>query len=226
MWSTDLYLVALLDEYVGSKPVVADYVREQLLREDERNAIGRAIDSRREGRADPDGQYDCWLRHSGIDFTDEERDLANAIAGGHLLRALFDLTLGRSIRTRMLNNYTEFREVRRAVRAVFFMAHQTISLPDLDRLWWDEAYISKTPEKRWISIPLKSHSAFLPILESWLKDSEYLQTWLTNYEAETPIVNNPRSTVEKRAFSGSTAVELLKFVKVGVLRIFRARISI
>jgi len=214
MWSTDLYLVALLDEYVAPQPTVADNVRKQLLREEEVHSIRQAIDNRREGQCDLDGNYyERWLWYSGIDFHDEDSNLPNIIACGDLLHALFDLMLGQSVKTHMLNHYTEFHKARCTVQSFFIkFADRMSASVDPDRLWWDGSFVSQSPDKPWISTPLKNHSKFLSILESWLDDSRFLQIWLSNYEAETPLVNNPKDA--SRVFSESNAITILQWAKV------------
>jgi len=215
MWSTDLYLVTLLDEYVAPQTVVSDYVRKQLLRQEEENSIRQAIENRQEGQRDINDTYERWLWYSGIDFETQALNLRNIIARGDLLRALFDLTLDQSVR-HMLNHYTEFHEARRTIQLFFTKFANRISEGENpDGLWWDGAFVSQSPDKRWISVSLKNHSSFLPILESWLSDSDYLQSWLRDYEAETPLVNNPRG--ENRVFSESIAMGVLQFIKVRYL---------
>ena len=213
MWSGELYLITLLDEYVGPKPMVADYVRKQLLREEEENSIRQAIQNRQEGLDDIHSPYDCWLVYSGIDFLDNGAELADTIASGDLLHTLFDLTLGQSVKTNMLSHYTEFHQARCTIRSFFVRFSEDISPEaNLDTLWWDMAYVPRTPNKRWISTSLKSHSAFLSILESWLSDSSDLQAWLDGYEADGRLVNNPNDP--DRVFSELAAAEVLRLAKV------------
>ena len=217
MWSAELHLVTLLDEYVGPKPMVADYVRKQLLREQEENSIRQAIQNRQEGLDDIHSPYDCWLVYSGINFSDNGAKLADTIASGDLLHTLFDLTLGQSVKTNMLSHYTEFHQARCTIRSFFIRFSEDISPEaNLDTLWWDMAYVPQTPKKRWVSASLKSHSAFLSVLESWLSDSNDLQAWLDGCEAEGRLVNNPNDP--DRVFSELAATEVLRSVKVGRLK--------
>lgn len=213
MWAADLYLVSLLDEYVGSKPFVAEHVRQQLLREEEENRIRQAIENRREGRDVINGPYECWLSYSGVNFTNYSPDLADAVAGGHLLHALFDIALGQTVKIQMLNQYTEVHEVRRSIEAFFIKYSDRMSAEaDPDELWWDKAYIPQAISRRWISTALKSNESFLSVLESWVSDSGSLQAWLENLEATTPLVNNPESM--DRVLSESAAVGIIKSAKV------------
>ena len=43
MLSTELYLIAMLDEYIAPKPMVDDFVRTQLLRHEKNMAIQQAV---------------------------------------------------------------------------------------------------------------------------------------------------------------------------------------
>ena len=222
MWSTDLYLVALLDEYVAPQPVVANYVRKQLLQEDEKNVIQQAIDNAREGQHDLNGTYGRWLWYSGIDFDSQASNLPNVIARGDLLCALFDLMLGQSVKIHMLNHYTEFHEVRCTIESFLIKFASMMSTePTPGKLWWDGTFVSQSPDERWITTSLKNHADFFPILESWVEDSTYLQNWLQDYEAETPSVNNPKGL--DRVFSEPMAIKVLQWLKVRYLTTCYAR---
>jgi len=213
MWSTDLHLVGLLDEYVGRQPAVADFVRKQLLREEEEDCIRKAIANRKKGYNHFSDLYGCWLWYSGVDFQVGDEGLAEAIDRGDFIRALFDLMLSHSVKVRMLNNYTEFHEARRSIES-FFITYSSLMTAETNpvRLWWDGVYVSRSPDLPWISVPLRTHASFLPLVESWIADSGLLQTWLENFENDTPVVNNPDSS--DRVFSHSMALHILGLVKV------------
>lgn len=216
--SPDIYFASLLDEYVGPRPVVANYVRKQLLRGEEDWHITSAILDRQEGGGELNSSYDCWLWYSGIDFAAGGRDLANAIASRDLRNALFDLTLDQGVHARMLSHYTEFHEARRAIEGFLSRFSDWVSpRSSIHGLWWDGALVPQAPDRHWVSTPLRNHSGFLPVLESWLEDSRDLQACLETFAAETPSVNNPGSP--SPVFSESAAAEALKLAKVGCLTI-------
>lgn len=217
MWSTDLHLVTLLDEYVGRQPEVADFVRKQLLQEEEENRIREAITNRKDGQEYFSSLYGCWLWYSGVDLQVGDERTTNAIARGGIVRALFDLMLTHSTKIRMLNNYTEFHEARRSINSFFVKnSNRMTTDADLDRLWWDGVYVSRTSDQRWISVPLRTHAEFLPLIKSWVDDSHLLQTWLADVENDrNSPVNNPDSI--NRVFSELMAVGILGLAKVGFL---------
>jgi len=215
-WSTHFYLAALLDVYVGPKPAVVDHVRQQLLQDEERDKILRAIEDRRMGRSHVTGEYTGWLSHSGLDFKKGEPDLTAAIDSNRLLRALFDLMLGRRAKSRQLGHYTEVHDARCLVRS-FLVEHGNLmsSMQKIGKVWWDGINPIITPGKPWISTALRENGSFLSVFESWLSSGEHLQHWLDSFEAETVLVNNPEGT--NRVFSATVAAEVLKWAKVGRL---------
>lgn len=214
MWSTDFYSVALLDAYVAPTPVVADFVREQLLQEEERREILRAIRDKKERRDSTNTLYDVWLSYAGLDFNRQGPAINDVIKRGLLTRALFDLALGQSVKSFMMSRYTEIHSVRAMFLFFFDKWKDLISpAPDPQRLWWDGVYDGRVPDQRlWLPIELKNDTTFLLVLESWLSDGESLQSWLDSMEAETPLVNNPGDVCQ--VFSESVAVEIMKWAKV------------
>lgn len=219
MWSTDLHTAALLEEYVAPQPKVADHTREQLLCEKEKEKIQRAISDGQGLTLSPTHSlYGTWIAYSGLDLVAGHPSVKEAIEDGDLLRALFDLGLGQRAKNSTLSSYTEIHAARASIRSFFILFGEHMSSAvNPDRLWWDEIQSHQAIHKSWISTRLKQDRRLLPIFEGWLKDSEHLQSWLENFEADTLLVNNPQD--EGRFFSESTAIMLLGWAEVRPLSI-------
>jgi hypothetical protein len=214
-WSTDLHVVSWLDVYVAPKPTVARLVREQLLLDEERSEIERAIKGRTNWENGTNGLYEVYLSHTGLDSKSEDPLVREAI-DGHLLRdALFDLTLGQRVKSFQLGHYyMEVHEIRQWIEDfVIKYRRKMTSASASSSLWWDGIYPSQPPRPRWISMQLREDPDFFPVLESWLSDSGHIQNWLSSFEKETRLVNSPR-TEEGRVFSEMTAIEIMKWAKV------------
>lgn len=213
MWSTDLYIVALLDEYVAPKSVVAGYVRRQLLHVEEERRIKGIICERQNGRDHGGGLYHISLTHSGLEFDKEDPPLKVAIESGLLLHALFDLNLCHRVKIHMIKHYTEVHEVRAKMKLFFLdQSNSTPPTMELDQRWWDGISPKCLIQDPWMSTELKQRRWLVPLLESWLDDSEHLQSWLDHFEATTRIVNNPLD--EDRVFPQCVAIRLMKTTKV------------
>jgi hypothetical protein len=213
-WSTHLHSAALLDLWIGPKPVVVDYVRRQLMIVDEKQKIRSSIDRRKRGKGHKRNLYDMWLFYTGLDFENEGPDLTEAIENNDLRQAFFDLVLGQRVKAFQLCPYVEVYAARALIESFIldFDCCMVSPMP-IDCLWWDGINANGIPPKPWVSVTLRDDDDFLPILESWHRDSEHLQTWLDSLEAETLLVNNPKE--KNRVFSETTAVEVLKWAKVG-----------
>ena len=211
MWSTHTYMASLLDAYAGPTPVVADYVRQQLMTTDEEDEIKGAIFDVFEGETHSASPYFALILRSGLQGSDVDRVVEPA-----LIEALFDLRLGQRLKAFRLNHCTEIHEARALVRHFFDQFFDCIS-PTInpDDLWWDGIEDSDgTPNQRWISMRLREDVDFFPIFERWLSDGEHLQTWFDDMVAETLIMNNPNC--QNPVFSEAAAVEVLRWAKVGI----------
>lgn len=191
-------------------------VRNQLLTSSEADKILVAMERRAKGKEELKDKYGRWLSYSGIEPKSLEPTLDGKDGGRCLLFALFDLGLGQHYKLHALSCYTEIHTVREMV-AAFFLRHGKImsSRPDPDQLWWDGIGFDQTPHKPWTSAELKKDKHFLPLLQCWLEDGKHLQTWLSNFEKTTIIVNNPDS--EERVFSRSVAIEVSRWAEVRFL---------
>jgi hypothetical protein len=214
MWSDHLNLVAMLDEWVGPKPAVADGVRNQLTWHEERSRIKEAVDGKLMGHTFLANPYSMWLSRTGLDFESEDQAFSRAVDNQHIEHALFDLMLGQRFKLYRLQGYEEFHTARDLIAEFFADFSDRISPAlDTEQLWWDEIGNFQVSFSPWVSAALREDELFLLAFQSWLRDSIKLQKWLETLEEETPLVNNPWSV--ERFFSESAAIEVLKLAKVG-----------
>ena len=212
-WSTDLNLVALLDQYVAPTPVVTELVRGQLLRIDQVEAIREAIRARIHGETLIENRYFEWLSHSGLNFRELTPELLSVFNRSVLHRALFDLQLGQAVKSEKVNRYREVGELRSAIED-FMCNSGAVSVPDLLGIWWDRAGLQETGNRSWVKDAVKREPRFVTLVQAWIDDSREVQEWLDAFESMTAVVNNPSGSVDCRTFSESTAVAVVKFTQV------------
>lgn len=218
MWSTHLHSAALLDAWIGPKPIVVDYVRRQLLQEKEKDAIQESIGRKLKGEGLPNNLYDVWFLYTGLDFKKKEPDLMEAVENNRLLWAFFDLLLGQRVKAYRLCRYAEIYAARALIENFILDFGSRMMEPmEPEFLWWDGIDNNGAPPEPWISVKLRDDGDFLLVFERWRKDSEHLQTWLDTFGADTLLVNNPDS--EDRVFSETNAIEILKWAEVRHLNI-------
>jgi len=212
-WSTDLHLVSLLQEYVAPEARVADFVREQLTTDGEKDKITLAIRQVKKLYRAIETPFDGFLNYSGLDWNNkEEVDEATLM----LRRGMFDLMLGDRIRRMLLNRYKEVRDIRRrfeefiSVHALY-MESRCNDLP----IWWDAINIGEASVKRWVSKGLAEDEGFTELVLDWLDDGRKLQAWLRDYEGKEMLANNPAQENE-RVFSEEVAIEIMNFAKVSM----------
>lgn len=220
VWSDSLHLVVLLENYVTPKPAVAGYVRRQLLQDEETVKILQALKNERREKSRDDSVYGALLWFSGLEI-DARLDLNGDAESNPFVCALFDLTLGQRVRSFQLSCYSEFHSARAAVESFFHRWDRLMSPGDV--VWWDGVYGHRPDPQDWISARLGRSSVFLAIFESWIADSQSLQTWLESFEATTPVVNNPDG--ESRVFSEEAAIQILRFAKVQCLHMSWLRLK-
>jgi len=209
----ELYLLVLLDEYLGPKPVVAEQVRTQLLQDSEEEKVRQAVEDRVKGGVPCDGLYSAWLSYSALDFSDPPPALVSAVNEGTLQRALFDLMLGQRVKSFKLNYYSEVHMVRSWIKD--FFSKQCVymrPMPDTEKLWWDGINPLRTSHSGWVSGELKEKGSLFSVLERWIGDSDHLQQQLSTFEATTLVVNNPMD--ENRVFSQTTAQAAMNWIQV------------
>ena len=205
-------MVALLDLYLGPLSQVTELVRRQLLREAEAESIRQAIEDAVKETGAPETSHSICLSHSGLDFAVRSGALVLLVVTGQLHRALFDLTLDQRVRSPKMSQYTEVHDAREMFRW-FFVEFKGFTTRGADEeLWWDGISAEHTPHEPWLAQQLRDHDELLPILDSWLNDSNWLQLWLDCQLEESMMVNNPRS--EHPVISYSSAVATLNFAKV------------
>ena len=203
--------MVLLDGYVGPKPITGSFVREQLLSEKEVEEIREAIKDRVEEAGFTYGLYRTWLNRSGLDFENQPETLRDLVQEGVLQRSLFDLMLGPRVKSFQLAGYSEVHQFRELIGDLIKeRGGQSTGL------WWDGIDKTSTGHHPWVSTELRQDPNFILIVESWLRDTEELQGWMDHLEANTPMVNNPRSP--NRVFSWKSASDVLEFGKVGYLK--------
>jgi len=215
----------MLDEYVAPKPMVAGYVRRQLLCNGEESRIQAAILDAQGGQSTTE-LYSTWLSYSGLDLTDAESPVIDAVVSNRLLlHTLFDLMLGERVKAFILNGYTEIHDVRASIQS-FLTAWVDFMEPAADPRspWWDGIERLLNPSRYWLSIRLRHHSDFSSVFRSWLDDSSHLQTWLARFEEETLLVNNPKDA--DRVFSESNAMEVMDWAKVSRFNTGQVRLCI
>jgi hypothetical protein len=210
-WSGDLYLVALLDSYVGSKPVVAENVRRQLLRNEEEERVLQAVEDRAKGRPDVGDLYGAWTSYTALDFRNPSPALVRAVTNGILPRALFDLMLGQRVKTFKLNRFSEVHTVRNWIVSFFRLwCLEMHPIPDTTKLWWDGMDCSGSTHRCWVSREMNEDGDLFRVVECWLDDSNFLQSQLDNFEALVRLANNQEECV----LSKSDAVVFLRWMKV------------
>ena len=111
MWSSDLYLITLLNSYVGPKPVVVGFVHQQLLQNQEQFVICSIIQARLHRESTPESLYNVWLSYSAINIEKNQATFANEDSLELLTHGLFDLFLG-TIKSFHLDHYSEVHAVR------------------------------------------------------------------------------------------------------------------
>ena len=213
--STNLHLNALLDMYIGPTPEVTEPVRKQLLQVEEAEKIRTAIEKKAKGDEDAQGLYSTWLSYSGLDFNNKPETLVSVVNRGILHRAMFDLMLGQRVKAYQLKRYSEVHKVRAWIEAFFIEFGTLISqTPDFNHLWWDEINPNETSHTDWISPRLRRDPDFVKVLESWLGDSEYLQSSLDRFMSQTKVSvsNNPKEPYP--VISATTARGIIKFAEV------------
>ena len=210
--SKELYLVALLDEYIGPTPVMAEFVRAQLLSEVQMERIREAVEDKVKGESNFEGPYQTLLEHSGFCVMKNPSHAVSVIERGIIHNALFDLMTARRVKLLQTKGYSDVHEARALIKLFFVKNQEFLEDANLDRLWWDEAESIETDHKPWTHEELRQNPKFVLVVESWLKDSELLQTFLDRFEGDTPVVNNPRS--ENRVFSHEIAVHTIAFSEV------------
>jgi hypothetical protein len=205
---------------------VADFVRQQLVWDHEYEDILQSICDEQEDKEFKLRPYSHFLSCSGLDFTVKRDDaLENAIDNDLLTHSLFDLVLGHRAKSFALSHYIDIHMARLKILS-FLTKHQHKLSPkaNINDIWWDQVSPHLMAPQEWISVELREDGAFLTLFESWLHDSNSLQAWLSNFEAETALVNNPEA--ENRVFSASTAMAALEWAKVGQLEVGQMKFNI
>ena len=192
MWSPDLYVVAMLELYLGPTPEVTELVRRQLLGKEEMEEIQMAIEGRAKGILSPETTYSRLLSCSGLDFGGKPAKLVSLVAGGELQRALFDLTLGHRARWFQLNCFTEVHDVRDMIEDFFTRCSVNTNRAGA-QFWGDGIGLKETSHEPWLTPRLRNDPVFLEVLRDWLSDNEDIQFLLDSYMEQTMIVNNPGS---------------------------------
>ena len=219
MLSTELYLVAMLDEYIAPEPVVAGFVRTQLLRHESDMAIRQAVQQHQRGEHPTfagEFYYTC-LSYTGLDFNSENPALAAAVSKGLLHHHLFDLGLGRYFKASRIQRYAEFHTIRESISwLISKWADAGMLLVDVDSdcLWWDVHYRVTSRELPWVSVAVQKHPGFYAVFDSWLEASNQLQVQLAEYEKGTMAVNDPDSV--DRFLPESVAIKALELAEVRV----------
>lgn len=215
MFSKKIHLASLVDLYVCPKPVVAELVHKQLLRDDQVESIRKAIESSLKGEGVSREPYSTWLAYSGITHGKHPSRLAPVVTQGILQRALFDLTLGHQVKSLQLHRYSEVHEVRSFIEGFFLEFGSDMAASHPKGLWWDGPTLAETPHSPWISERLWRDPDFFKLFDSWLADSDHLQGFLDNFEATTNTVNNPGDS--SPVFSEDYAAEIVHFSQVRCL---------
>jgi hypothetical protein len=207
----DLYLVSLLQEYVTPEPFVADFVREQLITDEQKDALTVSIRQVTRIWRTISTPYDAFVNYTGLDWRKEGEvdELMPVIRG-----AMFDLMLGDRVRRMLINRYKEVDAVRRRFEYLISVHKAFVESRCEDMsIWWDRADVDAVPVKRWASSSLAEDGDFAEVVLSWLEDGRKLQNWLREYEQKGVLVNNLTQENEG-VFSEEAAVETLGFAKV------------
>ena len=212
-WSTDLYHVAQLEEYLVPEVWVADFVRDQLITNDQKDAMTVAICQVTKLWRTITEPYDVFVNYTCLDWT-KEQDVDEVF--GMIRRGMFDLMLGDRMRRTLVNRYEEVRVVRSRFED-FILFHGALLKSHCKEpsLWWDSIGIKKGPLKAWVSGDLAGDKDFTEVVASWLEDGRRMQNWLRDYEEKGILANNP-SLEDERVFSEEMAIEIMKFAKVRV----------
>ena len=114
-WSTDVYLVALLQQYLTPEVSVADFVHEQLITDKQKDELTVAIRQVTKLWRTISTPYDVFLNYTCLDWANEE-DVDQIIP--MVRRGMFDLMLGDQIRRMLLNQYEEVRNIRSCIEEI------------------------------------------------------------------------------------------------------------
>jgi hypothetical protein len=210
-WSTDLYLVSLLQEYVTPEPFIADFVRDQLITDEQKDALTVSIRQVTKIWRTISTPYDAFVNYTGLNWRKEEEvdELMPLIRGG-----MFDLMLGDRLRRMLINGYEEVDAVRRRFEYLISVHKAFVESRCEDMsIWWDRADVDAVPMKQWVSTSLAEDGDFAKVVLSWLEDGRKLQNWLREYEERGVLANNPAQE-NKRVVSEEAAVEIIGFAKV------------
>lgn len=210
-WSLDFLLVSLLQEYLMPETKVADFVRAQLITDDEKDALTvtmRQISNLSRTITTP---YDVFVNYSSIDWTDKGEVIRLT---PELKREMFDLMLGDRTRRTLLNQYGDVH----AIRARFedfiniYSRHLEVRHDDVP-IWWDGFGEDTSSNKQWISKDLAEDHDFARIFAMWVSDGQALQGLVTHFEEDGILINNPEEE-DEWVFSETGAGELMKLAKV------------
>lgn len=222
-WSDELYVVSLMEKYVAPEPHVADFVRRQLITQDDTDEITVALRHVTKGWRTLSTPYDTFVNYTCLDWQDQM--LVDQVFE-ELPSAMFDLTLGIRVRSVLLIQYSELHNVRNWIQS-FISAWTSEAKPRCTgaELWWDVVRSDVTTHSRWISTSLREHEDFDKVIWSWIQDSEYLQSSLQQYELSTILANN-WGKEEGRVISEETAMQVIRFWEVRPLNLYQVNVLI
>ena len=209
--SPQFYVAALLHKYLAQHVYVADFVRDQLLTNEQKDEVTEAFRKIKKPWRDLETDYDRLLNFSALDWYDEN-EVENSFP--RVRRAIFDLMLGDETRRIQLNRYQEVHTIRTIVHE-FYVSQGDFLNPRCDQgtLWWDEINAGTAPRKHWVSPELAKDRSLGELVHSWSDDSYWLQQWLRGYEW-AGILKNNRLEQDIGVFSETSAVAIMDFAKV------------
>ena len=209
--SPQFYVVALLHEYLAQDVYVADFVRDQLITNDQKDEITKTFRKIPKRWRDLETDYDKLLNFSALDWYNEN-EVENSFP--RIRRAMFDLMLGDETRRIHLNRYEEVHTIRTIIHQ-FYTSQGELLHPRCEQgtLWWDEIKVDTTPRKHWVSPELAKDKSLGQLVRSWSCDNYWLQQWLRGYERAGMLKNN-RLEQDVGVFSESSAVAIMDFAKV------------
>jgi hypothetical protein len=210
-WSTSLNRVVLLNIYLGPEPEVASFVRGQLITDKEEEAIKKAIRSAAKGSRKLETIYDGYLIRTNLNVD----RLLSEVGMNALVGAVFDLTLGDRVRRLQLNQFSDMHEARELVEGfVSEWRGGAVASYAAGSIWWDGVNPLTTTHARWISRDLEGDPDFYHVFRRWVRDNNWLQSWLESL-VESPALVNNRGSGEDPVFSAEVAFQVMDLAKVG-----------
>lgn len=193
-----------------------ELVRKQLLKTEEEDRIFEAIRAKIDGKALTGNMYFTWMSYSGLNFKEPTAALLSLVNRRVIHRSLFDIQLGQTVKSVILNRYTEVRDARLTIEEFLCNEAKFVSASALFEIWWDRLGLLETNYTSWAPWEVKNEPKFATLVEVWLEDSDSVQRCLDFFESTKIFTNNPLG-LSHPVISEKNALKLIGFAKVRCL---------